>query len=168
MSWYMCNVCHSFTYDDDVGSVEGNIPAGVAPENLPDDWACPVCMSDKTHLKKKPGAATKEERTPPPVEADPATHICRAPDYIEPHFVHLKTMAQTGVPVIEPMRTARLMVSWDEILIMAAALRRLPPLNPPNEAVAMETVIGRMPNSRWFCRFRSMSPICPSGPSPVK
>jgi methylamine---glutamate N-methyltransferase subunit C len=143
MSWYMCNVCHSFTYDDDVGSVEGNIPAGVAPENLPDDWACPVCMSDKTHLKKKPGAATKEERTPP-VEADPATHICRAPDYIEPHFVHLKTMAQTGVPVIEPMRTARLMVSWDEILIMAAALRRLP-LNP-NEAVAMETVIG--PNAK--------------------
>lgn len=139
MSWYMCDVCHSFSYDDEVGSVEGSIPAGVAPDGLPEDWACPVCQSDKTHLKKKPGAATKEERTPP-AEADPAAHICRAPDYIEPHFVQIKTMAQTGESVIEPMRTARLTVSWEEILIIAAALRRLP-LNP-DEPVAMESVIG--------------------------
>ncbi|MDE4908474.1 glutamate synthase-related protein [Methanogenium marinum] len=139
MSWYMCDVCHSFEYDDEVGSVEGGIPAGVSPEALGNDWTCPVCMSDRTHLKKKPGAATKEVSTPP-VEADPATHICRAPDYIEPHFVQIKTMAQTGQPVIEPMRTARLMVTWDEILIIAAALRRLP-LNT-DEAVNMETVIG--------------------------
>lgn len=139
MSWYMCDVCHAFEYDDKVGSDEAGIPPGVPPEDLPDDWACPVCMSDKTHLRKKPGAATGEMGREA-VEADPGTRICRSPNYIDPHFVQIKTSALTGEPFIEPMRTACPMVSWDEILILAAALRRLP-LNP-EEPVAMETVIG--------------------------
>lgn len=139
MAWYMCDVCHSFSYDDEVGSEEADIPAGVAPDGLPEDWACPVCMSDRTHLKKVPGAATKEERLSP-VEEDPAAHICRSPDFVEPHFVQIKTAALTGEPVIEPMRTAQKVVSWDDVLIIAAALRRLP-LNP-EEPVGMETVIG--------------------------
>ncbi len=143
MSWYMCDVCHVFEYNDKVGSVQGGIPAGVSPKNLPDDYACPVCGSDKTHLKKEAGAAKKATWTKS-VKADPAAHLCRSPDYIEPYFVQIKTMAQTGKPVIEPMRTARLMPTWDEVLIIAAALRRFP-LNP-DEPVAMETVIG--PNAR--------------------
>ena len=49
-------------------------------------------------------------------------------------------MAETGESVIEPMRTRRPTISWDDILIKGAQLARLP-LNP-EESVNTTTVIG--------------------------
>ena len=50
MTNYKCNVCNVFEYDDAKGSEQGKIPAGTKPEDLPDDWKCPICGADKSHL----------------------------------------------------------------------------------------------------------------------
>jgi len=142
MAMYRCNVCNVFEYDSDAGSAEGVIAPGTTPEGLDDDWRCPVCRSDRTHLLKQPGVTDEkmQEKVREFTEEDPGAHLCRGPLFIEPHFAEIKTMAGTGSPIIEPMRSASLRVSWDEILIIAAGLARIP-LNP-DEPVSLRTVIG--------------------------
>ena len=142
MAMYRCDVCNVFEYDSKEGSVEGNIPPGTTPDELDDDWRCPICQSDRTHLMKQPGVTNDrvQEEVREFLEEDPGARLCREPLFIEPHFVEIKTMAGTGRPIIEPMRSANLRFSWEEILIIAAALARLP-LNP-DEQVSLQTVIG--------------------------
>lgn len=48
---YRCNVCNTYEYDDVKGDPQTKIPPGTKPEDFPDDWRCPICSSDKTHLK---------------------------------------------------------------------------------------------------------------------
>ena len=43
---YVCSVC-GYEYDPAVGDLEHGIPAGTAFEDLPDDWACPLCSVGK-------------------------------------------------------------------------------------------------------------------------
>jgi len=43
---YVCNIC-GWIYDPEIGDPQGNIPAGVPFEKLPDDWLCPVCNAGK-------------------------------------------------------------------------------------------------------------------------
>lgn len=42
MKKYKCTVC-GYIYDPEVGDADGGIAPGVAFEDLPDDWQCPVC-----------------------------------------------------------------------------------------------------------------------------
>lgn len=42
MKKYVCLVC-GYVYDPAVGDPEGDIPAGTAFEELPDEWTCPLC-----------------------------------------------------------------------------------------------------------------------------
>ena len=142
MAMYRCNVCNVFEYDSEVGSPEGNISPGTTPDELDDDWRCPVCRSDRTHLQKQPGVTDEsvQEEVREFTEEDPGARLCREPVFIEPHFVEIKTMAGTGRPIIEPMRSANLRVSWDEVLILAAGLARLP--RNPDEPVSLRTIIG--------------------------
>jgi len=44
---YLCTPC-GYVYDPELGDAEGNIPAGTAFEDLPDDWLCPICGMDKS------------------------------------------------------------------------------------------------------------------------
>jgi rubredoxin len=53
MSKYRCEVC-GYIYDPALGDPDSGIAPGVAFENLPDTWVCPVCGADK-------GAFVKEE-----------------------------------------------------------------------------------------------------------
>lgn len=46
MKKYVCSVC-GYVYDPAVGDPDSGIPAGTAFEDLPDDWACPVCGVSK-------------------------------------------------------------------------------------------------------------------------
>ena len=46
MKKYVCSVC-GYIYDPAEGDSEGDIPAGTAFEDLPDDWTCPVCGAGK-------------------------------------------------------------------------------------------------------------------------
>ena len=50
MKKYVCEVC-GYVYDPEVGDPEHGIPAGTPFENLPDDWACPVCGVPKDNFK---------------------------------------------------------------------------------------------------------------------
>ena len=42
MKKYVCLVC-GYVYDPAAGDPEGDIPAGTAFEELPDEWTCPLC-----------------------------------------------------------------------------------------------------------------------------
>ena len=42
---YICTVC-GYQYDPEVGDPDSDIPPGTAFEDLPDDWACPVCGAE--------------------------------------------------------------------------------------------------------------------------
>ncbi len=42
MEKYVCTVC-GYVYDPAIGDADSDIAAGTAFENLPADWACPVC-----------------------------------------------------------------------------------------------------------------------------
>ena len=52
MTKYICDVCNDYTYDDTEGDEKLGIKVGTKPEDFPKDWVCPVCFSDKTHMKK--------------------------------------------------------------------------------------------------------------------
>ncbi len=42
MQKYICDVC-GYVYDPEFGDPDGGIEPGVAFEDLPEDWVCPVC-----------------------------------------------------------------------------------------------------------------------------
>jgi len=50
MARYYCNVCNAYEYFDDKGDSNLNISTGTKPEDFPNDWKCPICGADKTHL----------------------------------------------------------------------------------------------------------------------
>lgn len=50
MKW-RCTVCY-YEYDQEVGDPERDISLGTAFENLPDDWVCPDCGSEKEFYER--------------------------------------------------------------------------------------------------------------------
>jgi rubredoxin len=48
MRW-ICLAC-GHVYEEAKGSPEHGIPAGTAFADLPEDWDCPFCGSDKQHF----------------------------------------------------------------------------------------------------------------------
>ena len=46
---YKCTAC-GYIYDPAIGDEENGIKPGTAFEDLPDDWVCPICGSDKEDL----------------------------------------------------------------------------------------------------------------------
>ena len=46
---YVCNVC-GYVYDEEVGDEEHGIAAGTKFEDLPEDFACPVCTVGKDNF----------------------------------------------------------------------------------------------------------------------
>ena len=51
MDKYVCNPC-GWIYDPAIGDPENGIEAGTAFENLPDDWAGPLCGAGKEEFEK--------------------------------------------------------------------------------------------------------------------
>ena len=51
MKKYVCDVC-GYVYDPAKGDPDGGIAKGVAFEDLPDDWLCPICGVPKTMFDK--------------------------------------------------------------------------------------------------------------------
>jgi rubredoxin len=51
MDKYECTIC-GWVYDPEVGDPVGGIAAGVAFEDLPDDWVCPQCGAEKDMFQK--------------------------------------------------------------------------------------------------------------------
>jgi glutamate synthase domain-containing protein 2/rubredoxin len=132
-----CSVC-GYVYDEDA---EGTPWSG-----LPDDWLCPVCSADKSHfeVQKEPTVASAEAIDAPAGAGDGLeTYLAewkRPSDDLEQHFVAIQQMAISGSSIIEPMRTRRPVIGWEEILVMGAQLAALP--RNEDEPVSTRTVIG--------------------------
>ncbi len=156
---YRCNICQAFEYDDSRGDSPTGIKPGTDPKDFPDNWECPICRSNKTHL-----AAIKEEEethvvgeivtcpqcgTKTKIVMPVATKVDvegylgewkKDSDELETCMWDIHRISVTGESIIEPMRTTKHVISWDDILIMGAQLATLP-LNK-DELVNTKTVIG--------------------------
>jgi methylamine---glutamate N-methyltransferase subunit C len=158
MTLYRCNVCNVFEYDPDRGNSLTGIKPGTEPADFPPGWECPICASDWTHLIP----------VPPPAPVQPVISVtcpvCGAPvnpaarggvplpeagylsawerhaDALEGYMDDIHTIAVTGESIIEPMRTKKAVVSWEEILIKGAQIARIP-LNR-DVPVNTRTIIG--------------------------
>ena len=138
---HICSVC-AYVYDDDVEDTPF--------DELPDDWVCPVCTADKTFFETE--GATDTEKGPSANGESSGAGAAEESieDYlgqwkrdthpIEGDLASIQEMAITGRSVLEPMRTTKPVLSWDEILICGAQLATLP-LNE-TEAVSTKTAIG--------------------------
>ena len=51
MKKYRC-VVSEWIYDPAVGDPDGGIAPGTPFEEIPDDWACPVCGVDKSNFEE--------------------------------------------------------------------------------------------------------------------
>lgn len=47
---YVCGMC-GYIYDPEKGDADGGIDPGVAFEDLPETWECPLCGADKSEFK---------------------------------------------------------------------------------------------------------------------
>jgi glutamate synthase domain-containing protein 2/rubredoxin len=134
---YECSVC-GHVYDEDAENTPWS--------GLPDDWGCPVCSADKSYFEVQgEPAVASAEATDAPAEAGDGletylTEWKRSSDDMEQDFAAIQQMAVTGSSIIEPMRTRRPVVGWDEILVMGAQLAVLP--RNEDEPVSTRTVIG--------------------------
>jgi glutamate synthase domain-containing protein 2/rubredoxin len=133
MAKYRCRICH-YVYNEKT--------EGIFFDDLFPDWICPVCGAAKSEFDR----LEDEPEPPPPAPADPVRErkslddYRRSSDELETHMADIHRMALTGESVIEPMRSRKPVVSWDDILIKGAQLARLP-LNR-DENVDTKTVIG--------------------------
>jgi glutamate synthase domain-containing protein 2 len=143
--FYKCNVCNVYTYDSEKGDGDTGIEAGLLPDNFPDEWRCPVCKADKTHLKPTEGMTAKSSVESGPAAGEKAkdgylSAWRRQGDIIETHMEDIHEIAETGESVVAPMRTTKKVISWDDILFKGAQLAKIP-LNKYVQ-VNTKTVIG--------------------------
>ena len=142
---YRCNICNVFEYDDSRGDSNTNIIPGTSPKDFPEDWRCPICQADKTHLKPMQQLIRikKEEEAincpscgkefkitisiPEKVDAkDYLGEWKRDSDKIENHMADIHRISVSGESIIEPMRDKKAILLWDDVLIKGAQLSRLP------------------------------------------
>ena len=144
MSWYRCSVCHVFEYDTSRGNSVTKVKPGTHPENFSDDWKCPICGASKEHMV----FFEKEAEIVPDVkESELDSYLGewkRDSDDVEVYMADIHDISATGESVIEPMRTRRDVISWDQILVKGAQLFKTP-LNSKDN-VSTQTIIG--PNAK--------------------
>jgi rubredoxin len=58
MKKYVCSVC-GFVYDEAAGIPEAGIAPGTRWEDLPENWACPLCGASKSEFRAQEEAAPK-------------------------------------------------------------------------------------------------------------
>ncbi|HUV14911.1 MAG TPA: glutamate synthase-related protein [Acidobacteriota bacterium] len=132
-----CEVC-GYEYDE--------AQEGVAWEDLPDDWECPICGASKSQFSAgsdAPAPAEDEAEPPPAVDVSGKGYLqewARGSDDVEIHMKGIHQIAETGQSRIEPMGSRQTRVSWNDILICGAQLARLP-LNE-DEPVETKVTIG--------------------------
>jgi glutamate synthase domain-containing protein 2/rubredoxin len=144
MSRFACDVC-GYIYDEEK-SVE-------TWEALPPDWKCPVCGTGKdlyhslggadqgsTAGGAGGGAGVVAAATAAGASSEYLGEWRRYTDEVEEHLAAIHAMAESGRSIIEPMRTRKSIVSWDEILFLGAQLARFP--LDKDAPVDMRTVIG--------------------------
>ncbi|MGD8539732.1 MAG: glutamate synthase-related protein [Candidatus Aminicenantes bacterium] len=118
MAIYKCSVCDT-EYDEE--------KQGKKWHELSDEWACHVCETGKSAWKivdEAPGPDVSDGK--PKDTSGSSDDLRRLSDDLEVHMTDIHEMAETGHPIIEPMRTRKPTPSWDDILIKGAQLAKLP------------------------------------------
>jgi glutamate synthase domain-containing protein 2/rubredoxin len=129
---YKCSVCDTL-FDEK--------KEGKKWEELGKEWNCHVCESDKSAWVKVEDAGSPDgSRGESEGVSGSSDEYRRREDDLEVHMADIHRMAETGKPIIEPMRTRKIVPSWDEIIIKGAQLAKLP-LNQ-EVPVNTQTVIG--------------------------
>ncbi len=133
MSVYKCSVCDT-VFDESKEEKKW--------DELGGDWNCHVCESGKSAWKKVEKKVRSQDVSVGGTEdaSESPDEYLRLEDELESHMADIHQMAETGKPIIEPMRTKKHVPSWDEILIKGAQLAKLP-LNR-EMPVNTQTVIG--------------------------
>ncbi len=157
MTLYRCDVCNVFEYDPVRGNSLTGIKPGTEPADFPGDWRCPICASDRTHLRLVPGPGHAQTHEIPCPECGASISVSVAPqtpemltgylapwerlsDTTEIAMADIHRMASTGESIIEPMRTKKPVISWDDILVKGAQIARIP--KNSDVPVTTRTVIG--------------------------
>jgi glutamate synthase domain-containing protein 2/rubredoxin len=142
MTLYRCDVCNVFEYESQKGDTLTHVLPGTEPENFPADWACPICVSDRTHLRHVSTFPAPSHTNTCPTCGAPLTHPLsvagsrslsdylsaweRPSDELEISMADIHSIAVTGRSIIDPMRTKKPVISWDDILIKGAQIATLP------------------------------------------
>ncbi|MDR3345496.1 MAG: rubredoxin [Oscillospiraceae bacterium] len=50
MQKYVCSLC-GYVYDPELGDPDSGVLPGTAWENVPEDWACPLCGAGKADFE---------------------------------------------------------------------------------------------------------------------
>jgi len=137
MAVYECSVC-GHRYDED--------KEGVRWDDLADDWVCPVCESKKSYFEP---IATEPSVPLVPVSSGDTlesylSEWARGTDSFEEYMADIHHIAVSGESIIEPMRSRKPVISWDDLLIKGAQIAKIP-LNK-DVPVKTQTVIG--PNAK--------------------
>ncbi len=130
MAIYQCSVCGN-TYDEE---------QGILFQDLNGDWTCGVCAAAKSMFvcveKEQEAASPREKRA-----LDYPEELFRPAADTEPDMAAIHEIAVSGQSVIEPMKTLKPIVSWDDILFLGAQLSPFP--LDEHAAVNTRTVIGK-------------------------
>ena len=62
---FICRAC-GFVYDEKDGDPDGGLPPGTRFDDIPDDWACPLCGVSKRDFDPYPGPAPSRPSRPAP------------------------------------------------------------------------------------------------------
>jgi len=131
MAKYRCIICH-YVYNEKT--------EGVFFDDLPPDWTCPVCGASRSEFERLADEPAPPAPAGPVRERQSLDDFRRASDEVEGTMADIHRMALTGESIVEPMRSRKPVVSWDDVLILGAQLARQP-LNR-DETVDTKTVIG--------------------------
>jgi glutamate synthase domain-containing protein 2/rubredoxin len=164
VTFYRCNICNVFEYNPKRGDSVSGIKPGTDPGEFPEDWRCPICHSNRTHLKEiethRQPSQTRQIFTCPVCGAKSEISLTeitgpeksgylekweRKTDNIERDMELIHRISASGEPVSEPMRTKKSVLSWEDIIIAGAQLAKIP-LNKDDD-VKTKTVIG--PNAKY-------------------
>ena len=134
MSQYECTVC-GYIYDAQKEKK--------AWDELDSDWVCPICESSKEYFEPRTAQESSKDTPVPITREEEIAYLSeweRSNDTIEMYMKDIHVMAKTGTSIIEPMRTRKAVITWDDILIKGAQLATLP-LNH-DAPVVTKTIIG--------------------------
>jgi len=133
MAVYKCSVCDTIFDENKEGKKWDELHA---------EWKCRVCESGKSFWQKVAEAGSTPYFTgeEPSDTSEVPEEFIRVEDELEQHMSDIHQIAETGKSIIEPMRTRKPTISWDEILIKGSQLAKLP-LNQ-DEKVNTKTIIG--------------------------
>ena len=135
---FICTVC-KWEYDEQQGYPDSNIPPNTKFEDLPEDFKCPVCFSEKSLFEKVVTEKTEPDQPSSNIQPDTPQHISSNP--VEPELLSIINKAKSGKIELSSMRSLKHKSQLDDILFVPGQLHRKP-LRDDEVEVNLKTIIG--------------------------